>query len=66
MSQKRQVHSAAMKAKAALESIKGYYTINELASKYSVHQVVDCLLDRNVLGMGEMGVDQGRAQTGMT
>ena len=37
MSQKRQVHSASMKAKAALESIKGYHTINELASKYSVH-----------------------------
>ena len=31
------MHSASTKAKAALESINGYYTINELASKYSVH-----------------------------
>ena len=37
MSQKRKVHSAADKAKAALEAIHGYYTMNELSQKYEVH-----------------------------
>ena len=37
MSQKRKIHSATTKAKAALEALHGYYTINELASKYAVH-----------------------------
>jgi len=37
MSKKRKVHSATTKAKASLEAIHGYYTINELASKFEVH-----------------------------
>lgn len=37
MSNLRKSHSASMKAKAAMEAIKGYSTVNELASKYGVH-----------------------------
>lgn len=33
----RKTHSASVKAKAALEAIKGHQTINELAGKYGVH-----------------------------
>ena len=37
MKKKRQNHSAAFKAKVALEAIKGLKTSAELASRYEVH-----------------------------
>ena len=37
MSQKRRTHSASLKAKAALEAVSGYQTLNEISGKYSVH-----------------------------
>lgn len=37
MSKKRRYHSAAFKAKVALEALKGETTISELASRYVVH-----------------------------
>jgi len=37
MSKKRRNHSAAFKAKVALDAIKGDKTLSELASQYSLH-----------------------------
>jgi transposase-like protein len=37
MARKRKVHSAAFKAQVALAAHKGDHTINELASRFSVH-----------------------------
>jgi putative transposase len=37
MSVKRKQHSGALKAKAAVDAIKGQRTISELASQYGVH-----------------------------
>ena len=37
MSPKRRTHSVSLKAKAALEAVSGYQTLNEIAGKYSVH-----------------------------
>ena len=37
MSKQRKQYSADFKAKVALEAIKGQYTVNEIASRYSVH-----------------------------
>jgi len=37
MSKTRKTHSANTKAKAALDAVQGYYTVNELARKYEVH-----------------------------
>ena len=39
MAKVRKYHSAAFKAKVALEAVKEIKTLNELASKYAVHQV---------------------------
>ena len=36
-SMKRTQHSAQVKAKVALEALKGQSTVNELASRYGVH-----------------------------
>lgn len=35
----RKQHSAEFKARVALEAIKGYQTLNELAGRYGVHPV---------------------------
>jgi transposase-like protein len=37
MPKQRKHYSADFKAKVALEAIKGQYTVNEIASRYSVH-----------------------------
>ena len=37
MARKRKVHSAAFKAQVALAALKEDRTVNELASKYSIH-----------------------------
>lgn len=37
MAKKRKVHSAAFKAKVALEAVKGLKTASEVASQHSVH-----------------------------
>jgi transposase-like protein len=37
MSTQRRRHSAACKARVALEALKGHDTVNELASRYGVH-----------------------------
>ena len=37
MSENRKTHNAITKAKAAMEAVQGYYTVNELARKYEVH-----------------------------
>lgn len=37
MTQTRKQYSAALKAKVALEAIKGHRTINEIAGAYGVH-----------------------------
>jgi transposase-like protein len=37
MSKQRKHYSADFKAKVALEAIKGQYTVNEIASRYSLH-----------------------------
>ncbi len=37
MSKKRRNHSAAFKAKVALEALKGEKTLSELASQYTLH-----------------------------
>lgn len=37
MKKQRKTYSAELKAKIALEAIKGQRTINEIASRYSVH-----------------------------
>jgi len=34
---KRKIHSASLKAKAALEAIRGQRALNEIASSYGVH-----------------------------
>jgi len=34
---KRKNHTASLKAKAALEAIRGHKTLNEIASSYGVH-----------------------------
>ena len=43
MKQKRQRHEAALKARVALEAIKGSKTISEIASEFGIHpgQVAD-------------------------
>ena len=38
MAQQRKRYSAELKAKVALEAIKGHKTANEIASMYGVHQ----------------------------
>ncbi|MFQ6604852.1 MAG: transposase [Fidelibacterota bacterium] len=45
MSKKRRNHSAAFKAKVALDAIKGDKTLSELATQYSLHpnQIQQCL-----------------------
>ena len=37
MSGKRKIYSSELKAKIALEAIKGYSSINDLAKEYKVH-----------------------------
>jgi transposase len=37
MTKQRNHYSADFKAKVALEAIKGQHTVNEIASRYSVH-----------------------------
>lgn len=37
MSVQRKQYSAELKTKVALEAIKGYKTVNEIASEYGVH-----------------------------
>ena len=37
MKQKRKQHSAAFKAKVALEAVKGERTLNELAGQFELH-----------------------------
>ena len=34
---KRKVHSAGLKAKVALETVKGVATVNEITQRYGVH-----------------------------
>ena len=37
MPKQRKHYSASFKAKVALEAMKGQYTVNEIASRYSLH-----------------------------
>ena len=56
-SMKRTQHSAQVKAKVALEALKGQSTVNELASRYGVHpaqisrwkQQLEAGVDENLL-----------------
>ena len=45
----RKRHSAELKAKVALESIKGQKTVNEIASEYGVHPTHNAPWKKQVL-----------------
>ena len=59
MKQKRKQHSAAFKAKVALEAVKGERTLNELAGQFELHptQVVQW---KKRLAEGASELFQGR------
>jgi transposase-like protein len=41
---RRKVHSADFKAKVALEAVRGFMTINEVAQKFEVHPMIGGML----------------------
>ncbi len=55
MGKKRVKHSAQLKAKVALEALKGLKTVNELAGQYQMHPTQISQWKRQVqLGAGEL------------
>ena len=66
MRKPRRNHSAAFKAKVALEAVKGAHTLNELAGQFEVHptQIVQWK-QRLVAGAGDLfngGLERDAAQ----
>jgi len=58
---KRRQHSAAFKAKVALEAIRGEATVAELVSKHGVHQTLINTWKRQAIE-GMAGVFSGKAE----
>lgn len=61
MAGKRRQHSAAFKAKVALEAIRGEATVAELVSKHGVHQTLINTWKRQAIE-GMAGVFSGKAE----
>ena len=63
MSEERKRHSAAFKARVALEAIRGELTVAQLVSKHGVHQTLINAWKRQAVE-GMTGVFSGRSEAG--
>jgi transposase-like protein len=59
---KHRQFSAALKAKIAVEAIKGQHTVQEIASSYSVHPTQVTSWKKQLLGFSEEAFSAGRVR----
>ena len=62
MARKRRLFSASFKAKVALESVKGFKTVGELAKQYQVHPTQIALWKKQLLEGAETVFESGAAK----
>jgi putative transposase len=62
MPKQRKQYSAELKAKVAIEAIKGQSTVNEIASSYGLHPNLVCLWKKQVLDQLPEVFSNGRAR----
>jgi len=62
--QTRSNHSAAFKAKVALEALRGEKTVAELAAKYEVHQTLINQWKRTLTEQASAAFEKGGGQDG--